>query len=64
MSQHNIVGSEAFDRTPSVIIRSVRTGPTRRRQSRTLLTFIAGAGVAIVGGLIAAAVAFGPALTG
>ena len=31
MSQHNIIGSEAFDRTPFVIIRQVRPGGMRRR---------------------------------
>lgn len=64
MSQHNISGSEAFDRTPFVIIRSVRTGGMRRRRNRTVVAFAAGAGVAIVGGLITAAVVFGPALSG
>ena len=64
MSQHNISGSEAFDRTPKVYIRSVRTGGMRRRRTRTAFAFIAGAAVAVVGGLVAAAVIFGPGLTG
>jgi hypothetical protein len=64
MSQHNIVGSEAFDRSPLVIIRSVRTGGMRRRQTRTAFAFIAGACAAVAGGVIAAIVAFGPGLAG
>lgn len=64
MSQHNIIGSEAFDRSPFVIIRSVRTGGMRRRQTRTAFAFVAGAGAAVVGGIIAAVVAFGPGLAG
>ena len=43
MSQHNIIGSEAFDRTPFVIIRQVRAGGMRRRRTRTALAFVAGA---------------------
>ncbi|MBU1347802.1 MAG: hypothetical protein KKA16_12760 [Alphaproteobacteria bacterium] len=64
MSQHNIVGSEAFDRSPFVIIRSVRTGGMRRRQTRTAFAFMAGAGAAVVGGIIAAVAVFGPGLAG
>lgn len=64
MSQHNIVGSEAFDRSPFVIIRSVKTGGMRRRQTRTVFAFVAGACAAVVGGVVAAIVAFGPALGG
>lgn len=64
MSQHNIIGSEAFDRSPFVIIRSVRTGGMRRRQTRTVFAFVAGAGVTIVGGIVAAVIAFGPGLAG
>jgi len=64
MSQHNIVGSEAFDRRPFVIIRSLRSGGLRRRKARTVLAFVAGAGVMLAGGIVAAVVAFGPALSG
>jgi hypothetical protein len=60
MSQHNIVGSEAFDREPFVLIRSVRNGGMRRRRSRMALAFIAGAAAAVVGGLVAALAVFGP----
>lgn len=64
MSQHNIVGSEAFNRSPFVIIRSVKAGGMRRRQTRTAIAFIAGACAAIIGGVGAALVAFGPGLGG
>lgn len=47
MSQHNIVGSEAFDRRPFVTIRSVRTGGLRRRRNKTALAFVAGLIVAV-----------------
>lgn len=64
MSQHNISGSEAFDRSPLVLIRSVRAGGMRRRRNRMAVAFVAGAAAAVIGGLVAAAVVFGPALTG
>jgi len=62
MSQHNISGSEAFDRTPKVYIRSVKTGGMRRRRNRTAFAFIAGAGMAVIAGLVGAAAVFGPSL--
>ncbi|MBX3478068.1 MAG: hypothetical protein KF910_10690 [Brevundimonas sp.] len=64
MSQHNIVGSEAFGKRPHVYIRSMKPGGRRRRQARVALAFIAGVGVAAVGGVVAAVVAFGPGLAG
>ena len=64
MSQHNISGSEAFDRAPFVLIRSVRAGGMRRRRSRSAMAFIAGAAVAVIGGGIAVALMFGPSLAG
>lgn len=65
MSQHNIIGSEAFDRSPFVIIRSVRTGGMRRKRARTALAFAAGAAVTVAAGVVAAFVAFGaPLLAG
>ena len=63
MSQHNIVGSEAFDRTPKMIIRKVRVSAFRRRRGRTLIAFAAGAG-AVLMGLAAAVVAFGSNIAG
>lgn len=65
MSQHNIIKSEAFDRSPFVIIRSVRTGGMRRKRARTALAFAAGAAVAVAAGVVAALIAFGgPLLQG
>ncbi len=64
MSQHNISGSEAFDRTPKVYIRSVKTGGMRRRRNRTAIAFVAGAVVAVIGGLAGAVAIFGPGLAG
>lgn len=62
MSQHNIIGSEAFNRRPFVYIRALKPGGLRRRRARLALAFMAGAGVAAVGLLTAAVIAFGPAL--
>lgn len=62
MSQHNIVGSEAFDRTPPLMIRQVRTGTMRRRKARAVLILAAGAGATAIGGIIALAAVMGPGL--
>jgi hypothetical protein len=62
MSQHNIVGSEAFERRPFVYIRALRPGGMRRRRARTAMAFVAGAVVALVGGVVGAVALFGPAL--
>lgn len=64
MSQHNISGSEAFNRSPFVIIRSVKTGGMRRRQTRTAFAFVAGACAAVVGGIVAILAVVGPGLGG
>jgi hypothetical protein len=64
MSQHNIIGSEAFDRRPSVYIRSLRPGPFHRRRARTAIAFMAGAGVAVLGLAGGALMIFGPGLGG
>lgn len=64
MSQHNISGSEAFDRTPQVMIRSVKTGGLRRRRARMVGAFIAGAIATVIGVAIAAVAVFSPALFG
>jgi hypothetical protein len=64
MSQHNIVGSEAFNRTPPLVIRKVRTRTLRRRQLRAAWMFVAGAVVTATGGLIAVVAVMGPGLTG
>lgn len=64
MSQHNIVGSEAFDRSPLVLIRSIRPGGMRRRRARTTVAFVAGAATAVAVGAAGLILAFAPALTG
>jgi hypothetical protein len=64
MSQHNIVGSEAFNRTPPLVIRKVRTGGMRRRKARAVLIFAAGAGVTALGGLVTLAAMMTSGLTG
>jgi hypothetical protein len=64
MSQHNIVGSEAFNRTPPLMIRKVRSRTLRRRKARALMMFIAGTAVTAVGGVIAVAALVGPGLAG
>lgn len=63
MSQHNIVGSEAFGQKAFVYIRMLRPGAFHRRRGRMVLAFIAGAGVAIAG-LAALALAYGPQIAG
>ena len=64
MSQHNIVGSEAFDRRPLVTIRSLRPGGLRRRRARTAIAFIAGAVAMAAAGIITAVAVFVPSVTG
>ena len=64
MSQHNIIGSEAFTRGPMILIRKYRAGGARRRRARTATAFVAGAVAMLAGGLIAAAAVFGPNLFG
>ncbi|MFN3537072.1 MAG: hypothetical protein ACK4Y4_06465 [Brevundimonas sp.] len=62
MSQHNIVGSEAFEKAPFVYVRKVRPGGLRRRRARSAVAFLAGAAVAVGLGAVATVLAFGPAL--
>ncbi|MEH6665821.1 MAG: hypothetical protein V7678_13290 [Brevundimonas sp.] len=62
MSQHNIVGSEAFEKAPFVYVRKVKPGGLRRRRARTAVAFLAGAAVAVGLGAVATVLAFGPAL--
>lgn len=64
MSQHNIIGSEAFNRSPFVIIRAMRPGGLRRRRARTAVAFIAGAIVAVVIGAAVVAAALSGAFAG
>lgn len=64
MSQHNIIGSEAFNRSPFVIIRAMRPGGLRRRRARTAVAFIAGAVVAVIIGAAVVAAALSGAFAG
>ena len=64
MSQHNIIGSEAFNRTPFVLVRQVKAGGMRRRRARTALAFVAGAGAMLAVGFAVAVAVYGPALAG
>lgn len=64
MSQHNIIGSEAFNRGPSVLIRQFRSGGIRRRRARTVVAFIAGAVVMLLIAVLGVAGAYGASLAG
>lgn len=64
MSQHNIVGSEAFKRAPFVIVRSFRPGGMRRRRARTAMAFVAGAVAALAVGAVTVAAVLGPNIVG
>ena len=61
VSQHRIIGSEAFERQPCVQIRSMRPGALHRRKGANVMAFVAGAGVALVLGIGGVIVAFAPA---
>jgi len=62
LSQHNIIGSEAFSQRPFVIIRGVKTGGFRRRRSGSGLTYAVVAVLALSAGAAVAAFALGPLL--
>lgn len=62
MSQHNIMGSEAFTKGPFVIIRAVKSGGFRRRRSRSVTAYVVVAVVALSAGAAVAAFALGPLL--
>ena len=62
MSQHNIVGSEAFERAPFVYIRAMRPGGLRRRRARMAVAFVAGAVAALGVGAVAVAAALSGAI--
>ena len=64
MSQHNIIGSEAFTRGPMILIRKYRAGGARRRRARTATAFVAGAVAMLVAGLVGAAAVFVPSMAG
>ncbi|WP_368925144.1 hypothetical protein [Brevundimonas vancanneytii] len=60
MSQHNIVGSEAFSNQPYVLVRNVRPGGFRRRRSRAVTAYVVVAVLALSTGAAVAAFAMGP----
>jgi len=60
LSQHNIIGSEAFSQRPFVIIRGVKTGGIRRRRSGSAAAYIIVALLALSAGAAVAAFALGP----
>ena len=62
MSQHNIIGSEAFSQRPFVIIRGVKTGGIRRRRSGSAAAYVIVAVLALSAGTAVAAFALGPLL--
>ena len=53
MSRHNIIGSEAFDESPILPVRAVRSG--KRRGNRTVVAFATGVILAL--GAVAGTVA-------
>lgn len=61
MSQHNIIGSEAFSGTRYIIVRNVRTGLGRRRR-RTGMVMLGVAILALLLGALAAVFALAPLL--
>lgn len=57
MSQHNIIGSEAFDRRPFVVIRGMKAGNFRRRRTRAAVLLTVVGLVALIGGALGGAAA-------
>lgn len=64
MSQHNIVGSEAFSNRQYVLITHVRSSGSRRRRARAMTAYVVVAVLALSAGAAAAAFALGPFLVG
>lgn len=62
LSQHNIMGSEAFNRRPFVIIRNLRAGSFRRRKNRSVVAYVVVAVLALSAGAAAAFMALAPGL--
>lgn len=62
MSQHNIIGSEAFDRKPFILLRSYRLGSHRRRRAGTTLAYVIVATVALVLGAVLVVLFMAPQL--
>ncbi|WP_292050580.1 MULTISPECIES: hypothetical protein [unclassified Brevundimonas] len=53
MSQHNIIGSEAFDGRRYIIVRKVRGGISRRRRRSAILMVVVAVTALIIGALVA-----------
>lgn len=64
MSRHKIVGSEAFDRRPYVLIRSLKPGGFRRRRMRLTVILIAAGAMAAGAATTVALLALAPAIGG
>ncbi|WP_297799168.1 hypothetical protein [uncultured Brevundimonas sp.] len=62
MSQHNIIGSEAFDNKRYIIVRNVRAGVGRNRRRRNTILLISVAVVALLVGALLAVTALVPML--
>ncbi|GAA0203121.1 hypothetical protein QOZ96_002186 [Brevundimonas nasdae] len=62
MSRHNITGSEAFKRGPSIAVRRYRPGGMRRKRARTTMTFIILGALAVLALIVAAVAALTPAV--
>lgn len=62
MSQHNIIGSEAFNGTRYIIVRNVRSGIGRRRRRRTGIVMLSVAVLALLLGALVAVFALAPLL--
>lgn len=60
MSQHNISGSEAFDRRPFVHVRRLKSGGIRRRRNRLAMAFLLGVLCALALVAVAAALILVP----
>jgi hypothetical protein len=64
LSQHNIIGSEAFKRGPSVLIRKFRSGGVRRRRARSVVALVVGAVMVLLAALVGALGVWGASLAG
>lgn len=62
MSQHNIIGSEAFDRKPFILLRSYRMAGSRRRRASTTMAYVVVAVIALLIGAVVAGLVLGPQL--
>lgn len=61
LSRHNITGSEAFKRGPSIAVHRYRPGGMRRKRARTTMTLIVLGVLAVLALLVAAIATLTPA---